>query len=202
MFLVLPHCVSNTWYSLDIRHWVCPVRDTPGPPSLTVSNGSLLFVTVCLWHVVFLVIRHCICRRRDISVSFVIVYVGHVVCLVTRHCVWNVWYSLSLSLPVSSKCYSLSFITNCIQLVLAWHARPNVLFSYRTCSCFSAATLQPYATQTSLISVSVRSFPSPSSASSSFSVSSTYLSLTFSGLTGIWLSGLVWDCGLFWFVLM
>ena len=101
---------------------------------------------------------------------------------------------------MSSKCYSLSFITNCIQLVLAWHARPNVLFSYRTCSCFSAATLQPYATQTSLISVSVRSFPSPSSASSSFSVSSTYLSLTCSGLTGIWLFGLVWDCGLFWFV--
>ena len=118
-------------------------------------------------------------------------YVGHVVFLVTRHCVWNVWYSLSLSLPVSSKCYSLSFITNCIQPVLAWHARPSVLFSYGTCSCFSAATLQPYATQTSPISVSVRSFPSSSSASSSFPVSSTYLSVTCSGLTGILLFGLV-----------
>ena len=69
-------------------------------------------VIVYVGHVVFLVI--------------VIVYVGHVVFLVTRDCEWNVWYSLSLSLPVSSKCYSLFFITNCIQPVLASHARPNV----------------------------------------------------------------------------
>ena len=56
-----------------------------------------------------------------------------------------------------------------------------MLFSYRTCSCFSAGTLQPYATLTSFISVSDRSFPSPSSVSSSFSVSSPDLSLTCSG---------------------
>ena len=66
---------------------MCPVPDTPGPPSLTVSNGSLLFVTVCVGHVVFLVICHCVCRSRGISVSFVTVYVGHVVFLVNRHCV-------------------------------------------------------------------------------------------------------------------
>ena len=46
-------CVSSTWYFLDIRHCVCPVRDTPGPPPLVVSNGALLFVTVCVGHVVF-----------------------------------------------------------------------------------------------------------------------------------------------------
>ena len=54
-------------------------------------------------------------------------------------------------------------------------------FSYRTCTCFPAATLQPYATLTSFISVSDRSFPSLSSASSSFCVSSPDLSLTCSG---------------------
>ena len=164
--------VSNTWHSSL-------------SPSVSSTWCSLSFVPGCIQQV--LVSRHCVCSTRGSS----------------RHCslwVFNTWYCLSLSLPVSSTWYSLFFVTNCIQLVLAWHTRPHVLFSYRTCSCFSAATLQPYATQTSLISVSVRSFPSPSTVTSSFSVSSPYLSLTCSGLTGIWLFGLVWDCGLFWFV--
>ena len=81
-------------------------------------------------------------------------YVGHVVFLVTRHCVWNVWYSLLLSLPVSSKCYSLSFITDCIQPVLAWHARLSVLFSYRTCSSFQLQHFSP-------TPLRPRSFPFP-----------------------------------------